>query len=184
MGSYFYLMAQLPGVLPNAPLSVSYQTFRETANRYLSDTDKKILAQLSLEPPRLTVSTGSTVVDKWYERERSLRFALERLRAAKMKRDLHQDTAISEALSRIPEAVQLARSVIALEDPLEAERLLDRERESFVDQLRGNHFFDSEAVFIYALQVLLHERRDLFDMEAGNSSYSVIYNQILGDEHD
>lgn len=184
MGSYYYLMAQLPGVLPNAPLSVSYPAFKETAFRYLSKADCSILSQLSLEPPRTTVLSGSSLVDKWYERERSVRFALERLRAAKLKREIGHDGSVDEALSRMPEAVQIARAVTALENPLDAERYLDQARAVFIDQLRGNHFFDSEAVFIYALQVLLHERRDLFDMEAGRSSYSVIYNQILGDEHD
>lgn len=182
MSSYYYLMAQLPGILPNLPLPVTYDQFKETASRFISARDNKILAALSLEPPRPEHKTGSVLVDSWYERERILRLCLERLRAARFKRDVHWTQEEEESVLKYPDIQQAAKNVSGLESPLDAERALENIRRSWVESLRGNHFFDSEALFAYAISLLLHERGDRFTKEAGRASYTSIYNQILGEE--
>jgi len=179
VSSYYYLMAQLPGILPGTPLAITYDRFVETASRFLSSRDSRILASLSLEPPRDTVSTGSRLLDSWYAKERALRMALEKMRAARMKRDYSVRTDDEEYIGRMPEVQQIARNALAMDNPLEAERYLDSVRLNAVENLRGNHFFDSEAVFAYGLMVLLHERSDRFTVDAGSSSYTAIYHQIL-----
>lgn len=179
MSSYYYLMAQLPGILPGLPLSITYDRFVETASRFLSARDRRILASLKLEPPREGEATGSSLLDSWYARERVLRMALEKMRAAKMKRDFSSRISDEECISTLPEMQYVARNALAIENPLEAERYLDSVRFAAVESLRGNHYFDSEAVFAYGLMVLLHERSDRFSVEAGSASYTAIYNQIL-----
>lgn len=181
MSSYYYLMAQLPGILPNAPLSITYDTFRETASRFLSSRDKRILDGLSLEPPRESGKTGSPVVDGFFERERAMRLSLERLRAPRLKRDVPASADAEGLIHNAAEAVQIARTAAGFENPLEAERYLDRVRLEYVELLRGIHSFDSDAVFAYGLMLLLHERSDRFTAESGRASYTTIYNKILGE---
>lgn len=181
MSSYYYLMAQLPGILPNSPLPIQYENFRETASRFLSSRDMAILESLSLVPPRTGDKTGSLVVDRWYTFERALRLSLERIRSAKLKRDDASSMDDDDLIHQASETIQIAQNAASIDNPLEAERYLDRERTLFVDQFRGSHFFDSEAVFAYGLMLLLHERSDRFTAEDGRASYTTIYNQILGE---
>jgi len=179
---YYFLMAQLPAIIPSAKPSVNYQEYKELASRYLSRHDIKILDKLTLEPPRTGERTGSDVVDEWFERERSLRLNLAKLRGQKISRNVHITTGEKEALALQVSVSQAARNAVSLENPLEAERQLLKLRLQWLDELRGNHFFDSEAVFIYGLTLLLRERGDRFTVEAGQDAYESIYTQILGEE--
>ncbi len=174
-------MAQLPGILQNSPLPITYKDFRETSSHFLTARDKKILEQLSLEPPRKAVKTGSAVVDGFYLRERALRLSLERIRAVKLKRDVSSMPEEDGLISGAFETVQIARTASGFESPLDAEMYLMRARIDFIDILQVNHFFDSDAVFAYGLMLLLRERSDRFTAEAGRTSYTTIYNQILGE---
>ncbi|HKL84798.1 MAG TPA: hypothetical protein VJ861_00520 [Treponemataceae bacterium] len=174
-------MAQLPGILPHAPLSISYETFTETATRFLTAKDAKILSLLSLEPPRNTQTTGSSLVDSWFVFERSLRLVLERIRSAKFKREYQWSAKEEESLLYFPDIQQIGKTASSFESPLEAERYINQARFACLDRLRSNHFFDSDAVFAYGLMLLLHERSDKFTAEAGLASYTTIYNHILGD---
>ena len=181
MSSYYYLMAQLPGILSNVPLPISYTTFMETASRFLTPFDKNILDKLTLEPPRNPVKTGSDLLDRFYERERAVRLALERLRSLKLKRESTVTYDDELQINSSIEAVQTARTAAGFENPLEAELFLLHGQTGFVEQLRTNHFFDSDAVFAYGLMLLLHERSDVFTAEAGRASYTTLYNKILGE---
>jgi len=181
VAQYYYLMAQLPGIVPGAPTSITYGDFRETAERFLTRKDLGILAKLSLEPPRTPEKTGSDFLDRWFLRERGLRLALERARAAKLKRDINVSGLEDAIINEATEAANAARSAVSFEDPLEAERFIDKARASYVAELLGTHSFDSEAVFAYGLMLLLHEREARFNAEAGSAAYTTIYNQILGE---
>lgn len=172
-------MAQLPGILQNAAAPLPYEQFREISSRFLSAYDMQILASLSLEPPKAVIETGSSVVDNWYDWERSLRFSLKKLRAAKLKREF--SAAEEMAGSSGFNTAQIASAASGLDNPLEAELFLNKARTDAVGQFATNHYFDSDAVFAYGIMLLLHERRDQFTAEAGRASYTSIYNQILGE---
>ncbi len=182
MSSYYYLMAQLPGIPQNGQISLTYAQFKDIALRHLTPSDRAIIEDLSLEPTRGTGKTGCSFIDSWYAHERAIRFALERARAARLGRDIDITAEEDELVTAMPETRQIAASAIALDNPLEAERLLDRARIAFVDDLKGTHSFDSDAVFAYALTLLLRERNNRFSVEAGRESYTSIYNGILGEK--
>lgn len=182
MSYYYFLMAQLPALIPASRPLLGYDEFQELALRYLSRRDRMLLDNLTLEPSRDDTRTGSAVIDGWTERERALRLALARLRAQKLNRSVFLTTGEIEAVSGQIAVSQIARNVLAMENPLEAERYLIDVRTRWLNEMRGNHFFDSEAVFLYGLSLLLRERADRFTVEAGQDAYSSIYTQILGEE--
>ncbi len=182
MGSYYYLMAQVPGVLPGAPVILSSKGFRELAERFLSAADRRVLVSLSLEPPRDGSPVTSRFLREWYSRERSLRLALSRVRAARLKREANLTMLEDEDVRRSRDALNVAKAAVAFDNPLAAERYLETVRSSWVDELSVGHYFDSDAVFAYAVRLLLRERTDRFTAEAGREAYSAIYNQILGEE--
>ncbi len=182
MGSYYYLMAQVPAVLPGAPVILNSGNFRELAGRFLSAADGRVLASLSLEPPRDARAVSSRFLREWHARERSLRLALSRARAARLKRDATLTMTEDEDVRKSRDALAVAKAAVAYDNPLAAERYLDSVRLSWVDELSAGHYFDSDAVFAYAVRLLLRERADRFTAEAGREAYSAIYNQILGEE--
>lgn len=181
MSSYYYLMSQLPGLVPGSRAPISYASFLELGSRFLSQRDVRLLKSLSLDPPRVPFSSGSSVVDGFYAQERALRISLERLRASRLKRDMATDPADDEVINASPESVRFARAIMDIEDPLEAERHIDRVRMAAIDRLRLGHYFDSEAVFAYALALLVLERDGHFVADEGRSSYTAIYTRILGE---
>lgn len=182
MAYYYFLMAQLPAVLPSTKPVVCYEEYYELALRYLNRRDRKILEDLTLDPPRNGKKSASSVVEAWYGRERALRLALLKLRAANANRNVTISMDETEDLSGRISVSQAARNAVGMDNPLEAERYLIGIRRLWLEELRGNHFFDSEAVFLYGLTLLLHERGDLFTVEAGQDAYETIYTQILGEE--
>ncbi len=186
MAGYYYLMAQLPSLSDTAAPAISYKDFFSLAERFLSADDLKTLRSLSLVPPKDGgKGTGSAVVDGWNGHERALRFSLARARASKLKRDAQAggarlDSAIaSEAISANYSAVAAAKAASDMESPLEAELYLDKVRFSLARDLGTGHFYDSEAVFAYALMLLIRERSSAFSAEAGRAEYMSIYNSIL-----
>lgn len=182
MASYYYLMAQLPAILPASPIAFSSDAFKELASRFLSARDSKALASLTLEPGRSFDPSDSSFLTRWYERERTLRLALAKARSSKLKREAGLSVDEDESIRQSSDAASVAKQALALDNPLEAERYLDGVRLSWVDALSMGHYFDSDAVFAYAIRLMLRERQDRFTAEAGREAYSSIYNQILGEQ--
>lgn len=179
MASYYYLMAQLPSILPHTDPPLSYSQFKELALRFLDQKDASMLEQLALTPRKEAVSMRSALLTQWYGFEHALRLALEKMRAAKLK----QEGASKEAgVSSSFDVGSIVRAVSAIEDPLAAEQFLLQARLSVVEDLRRLHHFDSDAVFGYGLALLLSERASKFKMESGRKEYHSIYTQILGEK--
>lgn len=172
-------MAQLPALLPGQNVAISYDRFKETALGLVSSKDAKILNSLSLNPPRQSKPTGSWFVDAWYKNESILRLMLEQKRAEKLKRTISPTYEEKELIHFVPEAELVVKQALSYENPLEAEYFLNSFRWSAIESLKGQHYFDSVAVFAYGLMVLLQERNKSFSTEAGSASYISLYNQIL-----
>lgn len=179
MASYYYLMAQLPAVLPNADPPISYAQFKELALRFLKPADAEMLELLSLPPSREVISVRSRFVTAWLAFERSLRTALEQMRAAKLKQEV---PAVTEGGYSAFDIAAIIRTVSAIDDPLAAEQVLLKARIRAAEELRKLHFFDSDAVFGYGIVLLLTERAAKFKMEAGREEYHSVYTQILGEK--
>ena len=179
MASYYYLMAQLPSIMPHTDPPLSYAQFKELALRFLTEKDAAVLETLTLVPPREAVHTTSTVVNEWYAFEQELRFALEQMRASKLKRE--ERISPAETPASAFDIGAIVRGVSNIDDPLAVERYLLNARLAAADQLRKLHFYDSEAVFGYGIVLLLSERASKFKMETGRTEYHSIYTQILGE---
>jgi hypothetical protein len=181
VSSYYYLMAQLPGILPGTPVALSYERFQETASRFLTDEDCRILLGLSLSPGKSAGVSGSEVVDGWNRRERALRLSLERLRAERLGREARLTPEDEELIRSCGGVQETAATAIGFASPLEAELYLDKSRVDAVTELCSGHYFDSDAVFGYGISLLLRERNDRFAAEAGRESYTLLYKRILGE---
>ncbi len=173
----YYLISQLPsldGINENTPLPITSERFVELCNRFLNKKAKNELEKLTLAPPRNTEKSSSSLVEKWNDGERSLRLALAKLRADKMNKHFDADNQSFPA-----GLLQAVRTAVEIENPMEAEKFLNKHRLDYLETLRPSDSFSEEFVFYYGLKLKLIERIRKFDSESGESAYRNIYDSIM-----
>ena len=77
------------------------------------------------------------------------------------------------------ELMQVVRTAVEMESPLEAEKFLNNYRLNFLETLRPMNIFSENFVFYYALKLKLILRISNFDAENGKTIYKNIYNSII-----
>lgn len=181
MEHLYYLVAQLPAFTVSSesasklPITVEY--YRDLCMRFMSQRDSQVVQNLSLEPPREKVSTGSAFLDEWYEKERNLRFALAQVRAQKMKKESSVMPSTTDG-----EVIQAARTATGMDSPLSAEQYLNEYRLAVLDKIAPLDMFSVDAVYSYGLKLMLTERMKKFNRDEGLASYHKIYDEILGEK--
>lgn len=178
MSNWYYLMAQLPSfsISAGTPLPITEEYFNELCSRFLDDKTMNLLKDLSLEPPLKVTSSGSKLVDLWYDWERTLRIALAQIRAAKMHKEFNINLP-----STSPEILQTARTATGFDSPLEAEEYLYNARLEALQKFSTLEPFSTDALLAYALKLKIAYRIRKFSEEAGMASYRKIYDTILGE---
>ena len=176
MGSYYYLVAQLPYLTYGQTPPMPPQAFKELVKPSLSAEDSGLLDMVSLAYPDGAVRCGSDFIDGWREWEQTLRLNLAKNRALKSKRE----SAFTAEPPALPvDAAVAATRAAAEESPLEAEITHDKARWSAIDSLLGYEYFDRNTIFAYLLKLLILQRRALFQTETGFSEYKSLYAAIL-----
>ena len=176
----YYLISQLPsldGLSENVPMPITEERFFELCERFLSKKLQEQLKKLTLMPSRDYEKSESSLVEKWNEGERKLRLVLAKARAEKMKKQFE----INE--NSIPvELQQAVREAVEIENPMEAEKFLNKYRLEFLESLRPMDSFSEDFVFYYGLKLKLISRIKQFDTERGETAYKNIYSSIMNGE--
>jgi len=173
----YYLISQLPsldGISENAPLPITEERFTELCNRFLGKRSQETMKKLTLLPSKDIESSGSVLIDTWNESERNLRFALGKVRAEKMKKPFDTENRILPM-----EYIKAAGAAIEIENPMQAEKYLNRYRLELLETLRPMDSFSEDYIFYYGLKLKLILRIRQFDREVGEKAYRNIYNSIL-----
>lgn len=176
----YYLISQLPsldGINENAPLPITEERFTELCERFMSKKAVGELRKLTLVPPKSPEKSSSSLIEKWNEGERNLRFVLAKLRADKLNKSFQEDTNSYSA-----ELLQAARTAVEIESPMEAEKFLNRFRLEFLESLRPTDSFSEDYVFYYGLKLKLIFRIRKFDKESGETAYRNIYDSVMNGE--
>ncbi len=173
----YYFISQLPsldGISENAPIPITEERFTELCDGFLGKRLREMMKKLTLSPSKNIESSGSVLIDAWNESERDLRFALGKVRAEKLKK--HFDTG-----NRIfpVEYIKAASTAIEMENPMEAEKYLNRYRLGILETLRPMDSFSEDYIFYYGLKLKLLLRIRQFDTKTGEAAYKNIYNSIL-----
>ena len=182
MGSYYYLVSQLPYLIYGQQPPMSSEAFKELARPLLDARDSALLDLVGTGPgpayAEQAPSCGCTFIDNWREWERALRLNLAKHRAVKTKRE---STLLGEPpFVPIDSASAAAKAIASAESPLEGEVLLDKARWGAIEALQGIDSFDSNVIFAYLLKLILLERRASFKTETGFTEYKSLYTSIVG----
>lgn len=173
----YYLISQLPsldGISENAPLPITEERFTELCNRFLGKKSQEAMKKLTLAPPKSRDSSGSVLIDAWNESERTLRFALGKVRAEKMKKPFNTENRIFPV-----EYIKAASAATEIENPMEAEKYLNGYRLEILETLRPMDNFSEDYVLYYGLKLKLLLRIRQFDTKLGETAYKNIYSSIL-----
>ena len=176
----YYLISQLPsldGLSDNVPVPITEERFYDICNRILGKKAQKELSKVSLVPPRTYESSSSAVIESWNRGEQNLRLALGKARADKLNKQF--DT---ENRTFTVDLMQAVRAAVEMDSPLEAEKVLNRYRMEYLDEIRPMNTFSEEFVFYYCLKLKLILRMRQFDAENGKSAYRNIYDSIMSGE--
>lgn len=172
-----YLISQLPSldaVGEDTSLPITMETFLELCNRFLDKKTLREMGKITLTPPKNSESCDSSFVERWNEKERTLRLALCKVRAEKMKKPFDVGNRVLPV-----EHIKVAGAVIEMENPMEAEKHLNRYRLSLLEEDRPLDNFSKDYIFYYAIKLTLILRIKQFDTQAGEEAYRNIYNSIL-----
>ncbi|MBQ6936720.1 MAG: DUF2764 family protein [Clostridia bacterium] len=176
----YYLISQLPsldGLSENVPMPITEERFNELCERFLSKKSQEQLRKLTLMPPRDYEKSESSLVEAWNDGERKLRLTLAKVRADKMKKQFEMnENSVSPLLQ------QAVREAIEIENPMEAEKFLNKYRLEFLESLRPMDSFSEDFVFYYGLKLKLISRIKQFDQESGETAYKNIYSSIINGE--
>jgi hypothetical protein len=159
---YTYLISSLPMLRFGQPLPFSYALFLGKCAELIPAEDFKILSNSE-------DSTYLPLVGEINCFEMMLANELVKVRAASRKvnpeKYLRSEEYSGQAIYHIALAAHRNPS------PLEAERYLDQERWNYLEEKSFGHYFDLEALIIYAHKLLILERWERID---GASSRSLL----------
>jgi len=173
----YYLISQLPsldGISENSPFPITEERFTELCTRFLEKKSQEVMKKLTLAPPKNSDRSGSVLIDAWNESERTLRFALGKARAEKMKKSFDTENRIFSM-----EYIKAASEATEIENPMEAEKYLNNYRLKILETLRPMDNFSKEYIFYYGIKLKLLLRMRQFDATVGEKAYQNIYNSIL-----
>jgi len=181
VGSYYYLMSQLPFLIYEQKPPMSSGAFKELAESLMDEDDASLLGNVHLDQDlsgdNESAVTGCNFIDDWRVWERALRLNLEKSRAIKLKRD---NLLLAEPPFYPADAAAAAHKAVNSESsPLDTEILLDKARWNAIENLAGNDYFDRNNVYAYLLKLMLIERRLLFNVERGFAEYKSLYASII-----
>ena len=176
----YYLISQLPsldGLSDSAPLPITEERFLELCGRFLGKKAQNEIKNLTISPSKYMEESGSALIDAWNKSEQSLRFALGRIRAEKMNKQFDTENRILPV-----EHIRAAGIALEMENPMEAEKYLNRHRLGILESLRPTDSFSNDYIYYYGLKLKLLLRIKQFDTERGEASYKKIYSSILSGE--
>lgn len=135
----------------------SFNRFLEMCEGIISGRDIEII-KIAGEIENYTYDESVPAIKKWHAFETALRNELVKIRAARRHKDpsgyLRGDVYAGPSISAV--AMNAYKTV----SPVESENMLDEERWRVLEELSAGHFFDIDFLSIYAVKLLMLEKRE------------------------
>ncbi|HNV23652.1 MAG TPA: DUF2764 family protein [Candidatus Omnitrophota bacterium] len=160
---YYYFAASLPLLEFDSKPFMNLETFLSECERLLDRQDflliKNVLREASLEDSK------NTFVNAWHLFEKRFTNEMVYFRAARWHQDPNEHMKGERAFD--PHLAEIIQQAIKNTDLLAAEKMIDKVRWSFLDELLAGHYFDIEMIIGYALKLKILERYQLFSSDIG-----------------
>jgi len=157
MAEYYYLTATLPYLCFGQEPPFGAEDFVSACGSWLSGRDMGVIEAAARGVSGDTVS-GNGMMDAWNTFDAELRGEIARAREAEKKREG----------GKVPEKL---KDILGEEDPLVAEKKLERVRWDFIEDKAGGYYFDVNALAAYGLKLRILERLATFDKDRGENFF-------------
>ncbi len=158
-------------------LTLSYEEFLSSYGESVSEHDGKMLASLD-GSFRFTSVDQEHVAEVWNRFVHDVTSELAHLRILKARKESehhqHEDKDIYSMVLD-GEVIEGVRGVFSQEDPLSSELALLKLYWDKAESLKDGHAFDSTILLIYAIQLRILERKELFDPVEGNQEFRRLF---------
>ncbi len=173
MSAYYYFAASLPMLQFEGELPMSTKEFLGDCERLLSSRDFLCIKKVFYEE-EVDEIAGHKLLKAWMEFENTFRNEIAAFRAEANK-DNPLDFIHGE---RYPDP-WLHKVIISASDTdnlLLAERILDRARWQFLDELVAGHYYDLGYLIVYAIKLKILERYSLIYSSKGKEIFEELKN--------
>jgi len=165
---YYYLVASLPLLQFGSKLPFSPEYFLELCQDKLTAQDYFLIRDI-VRKDEWDVNTNNDFYLAWKQFSHSLRNEMAWLRALELNKD--PQTYLRGPREGHPFFVDIFVQASKSSDPLTAERIIDRFRWQYIDELARFHYFDLEALVAYAIKLKILVRQDVFESSQGKEIF-------------
>jgi len=153
---YPYLISSLPMLHFGMHPQLSSDKLLEICRGLIPEKDYTILSSLPLAQEKAPEEVGQATIKQWLRFDTTLRNELVKLRATRKHIDASQY--LRHDGYAAGELAHIALAAVRNSSIADGERFLDQERWRALDELSFGHFFDLDALIIYAYKLRLLER--------------------------
>lgn len=183
MAQYFYTRSSLPELTLGEVPFFGYETFIEACERFVSANDMHIIRAATIAPDRTLLDSEGPlpagVLGAWIGALRRIARTVALVRRSRLGWDADVPPADPDDASLI----EAARAAMNEPSPLEAERSMTRIKWALLDGMAARHFFDIDALVLYALKLqLAHRYLTIGDAEAGRTEFDRQYRVVVENE--
>jgi len=153
---YIYLISSLPALGLSNKLPFGLEEFFKKCQDLIPEPEIKLLRGICGDETYSLDGVSVDTLKQWVNFEVALRNELVRARAGRRKVDPLKFIRLPDfPQTQITHAALAAYRCTSI---LEAEKILDQERWNFLESLNLGHYFDFDALLIYALKLKILER--------------------------
>ncbi len=176
MSEYIYFITSLPYLSIERDAAMSYEQFLSQASEQLKKSDFNLLKKATFAHDEGV--SGNRIIRDWD----SFNFALEEYITEERAKKLGiRDTRYRARCPFNEEIRNKARRIVALPDPLEAEKAVLVEYFSFLSSHKVESQFSLDALIIYGLLLQIKEKVAGYDERKGRAEFDRLYSDIRKD---
>lgn len=158
---YFALKSSLPYLKFGESPILSREKFLEYCEAFLEEDTLAFFRELSPEFSGSKLPEENSAEAKFFHFETALRNALVSMRAK--KKGIKAEAFLREEAGKGGEDMSHLLSLLqSAAHPMERERLLDKARWDFLEELELDHYADLDALYIYCRKLLILEKWDAY----------------------
>ncbi len=172
---YYYLVASLPMLEFDAEPPFSYQDFLSTCQRLMAEEDYALLKRATLGPEAKPCDVASSTLMKWNHFCHGLRNELARYRAQHNNKDPLEY--MRPEIYSLPKVAEMIGHAAHSDNLLVAEKMIDKYKWEFLEELTLGHFFDVDFLIVYALKLQMLERHKEIRSSRGKEAFETFKNR-------
>ncbi len=176
MAEYIYFVTSLPYCSLEREAPMSYSKFMHLAQEQLSHKDYQTLSKATFDHDK--EKSECKILSDWDDFNYTLNEFITEKRAHKLGRS---DKEYKARCAYNPIIEKRAEEIVALSNPLEAEKAILGEYFSFLSLHPVQSQFSLEALIIYGLLLQIKEKVGAFSKEKGKSEFDSLYSNIRKD---